>query len=33
MEILARELGQPLSAITKAGGGSYIIAGTTKDAL
>lgn len=33
MELLARELGQPLSAITKAGGDSWLIAGPTKDAL
>ena len=33
MEILARELGVPLSDITKAGGSSKIIVGVNKDAL
>ena len=33
MEILARELNLPLSAITKSGGDSKIIVGTNKDAL
>lgn len=31
MEILARELGVPLAAVTKAGGDSHIIAGVNKD--
>ena len=31
MEILARELGVPLAAVTKAGGDSRIIAGVNKD--
>ena len=33
MEILARELGVPMSEITKCGGDSAIIVGTNKDAL
>ena len=31
MEILARELGVPLAAVTKAGGDSHIITGVNKD--
>ena len=33
MEILARELGVPLSQVTKSGGASRIILGVNKDAL
>ena len=33
MVILARELGVPLSEVTKAGGRSKIIVGVNKDAL
>ena len=31
LEILARELGVPMSEITKSGGGSKIIVGVNKD--
>ncbi len=31
MEILARELGIPLEAVTKSGGNSYLVAGVNKD--
>lgn len=33
MEILARELGEPMEAVTKSGGGSRLIVGTNKDRI
>ena len=32
MELLRRELGVPMEALTKSGGGSYLVQGMTKEA-